>query len=598
MRKDAYLSAYAASVASAQRIERIESQLESEVERETELQQLVAKEYDSLTSLEETLRTKQSPFDATVKLLQEQLAEDASRQLGAAAAARLPAALDPATYANATDWKNNLVAFSQGSGKVTRTQLSLLREAAAAQTKDIRTKAEEAIEGIESVKTRVVADVPTAPKPKPGQPSREEMVAQLAQMGETGWKGGAAGQAFREGLSAAQEKALQEYLRILGRGELPPEDHPGAPVYDQAVSVGGFQNRDVRLYTPTWVALRRRVTDLEKKADQASPEKRWSGRTAEQELVYRELKARGIDPDDKYFSLRGTPEYAVLKRAEEVGSVDLNRYPGGKAITEYIRQVEESGQKLSLPMLVAQARKLEKDPAAATELAALALADANRRFLESQPKGKAQTEEQIAATKSEQDQARQQLEIEREKAEKEAAAEAARLSSEEEEKKYVAYRQAQASEAKAFETRVKALSQAKGEEAERQRREERLTELGDARVLARPRIARGERRLAEQTRLRDLAVDRLRAAREADLAAMSDVLRTGTTLLRSDAAAPPAPAVPTPTPTVDPRVAALRAEIDALKQQMRATEDDAQFDALNARADALEAELAALEGAR
>jgi hypothetical protein len=598
VRKDAYLSAYAASVASAQRIERIESQLESEVERETELQQLVAKEYDSLTSLEETLRTKQSPFDATVKLLQEQLAEEAVLATAGAAAAQIPAEIKRGTYTNTTDWINSLVAYSKGSKPLNEVQIELVRQEIAAEpNRENIAAAEKALDRITSDKTRVTKGGAAAPKPKPGQPSREQMVAQLAQMGETGWKGGAAGQAFREGLSSTQEKALQEYLQILGRGELPPEDHPGAPIYDQAVSVGGFQNRDVRLYTPTWVALRRRVTDLERKADQASPEKRWSGRTAEQELAYRELKARGIDPDDKYFSLRGTPEYAVLKRAEEVGSVDLNRYPGGKAITEYIRQVEESGQKLSLPMLVAQARKLEKDPAAATELAALALADANRRFLEKQPKGIARTKEQIAEAKSEQDRARLQLELARQEAEQAAAAEAARLSSEEEEKKYVAYRQAQASEAKAFETRVKALSQAKGEEAERQRREERLTELGDARVLARPRIARGERRLAEQTRLRDLAVDRLRAAREADLSAVGDVLRTGTTLLRSDEAAPPSPAAPAPAP--DPRIAELERDIESLKRQsLEVDEADPGYVTLMRLIDTRETQLKALKGGK
>jgi hypothetical protein len=577
VRKDAYLSAYAASVASAKRIERIESQLESEVERETELQQLVAKEYDSLTALEETLRTKQSPFDATVKLLQEQLAEDASRQLGAAAAARLPAALDPATYANATDWKDNIVALAKGSGKVTRTQLSLLREAAAAQTGDIRTVAEAAIKRIEGDKTRVVADVPTAPKPKPGQPSREQMVAQLAQMGEGGWKGGAAGQAFREGLSATQEKALQEYLRILGRGELPPEDHPGAPIYDQAVSVGGFQNRDVRLYTPTWVALRRRVTDLERKAEQASPEKRWSGRTAEQELVYRELKARGVDPDDKYFSLRGTPEYAVLKRAEEVGSVDLNRYPGGKAITEYIRQVEQSGQKLSLPLLVAQARKLEKDPAAATELAALALADANRRFLERNPpkapppqKGEESVEDKARREAQEQiDLALRKLKIEEERARSEfEGAEAVRG----------------VGKARKLQAEQDLVATAyEGEDLAARR--EKVDQAKLLRALRQRKVTEAERELQARQVLavdtRDEAARRLEAAESARALAADTVQNVVNERREFEADAP---------------AAVLRATIDALKQQMRATPDGPEFDALNDRVDALEQELRALEG--
>jgi hypothetical protein len=367
-RSDAYLQSYSRSAAAAQRWEQITESVQAQDELAIELQKLISDEFDSISRLEETLRTKASPFDTAAKILNDRVAATAAASAAASAAATLPPSL--ATLRTSDSFGTAMVG---------------LKSLSAAQQGLVRKKAQElgvnpAV--IEVFNKRIAAGVIQTTKPPAGKaPSGEEaqLVSILAQQGEQGFRGGTEGRAFREALDPAQSSALDEYLRILSDGRVPPPDHPGAAVYDEVAARGAYQNKDAKLFNSTWVALRQRITDLQSKAEAADPTKLREGRTPEQEVMYRELRARGIDPDDPYLDLRGTPAYEALTLVAKMpksrdGLPLRGTGPAYASAQQYVEVARKSGQKPSVPALIDQLRKVTSSDQEAAQVAAWAIA--------------------------------------------------------------------------------------------------------------------------------------------------------------------------------------------------------------------------------
>lgn len=368
-RSQSYIDTYARQAAAAKRWDEIVARIENEDELALELQGLISDEYDTIANLEETLRVKASPFDTAAKILQDKVAGETAVAAARAAAAQLPPAL-----ATERDVQRFAVAMT-GLKSVSPEQIALIK----AKAREIGVS--QPI--IDTFDARVRSGTIATAKPVVGRagitPEQAQAISILSQQGEQGYRGGTEGQAFREGLSSEQRIALDEYLRFIGQGKVPPADHPGAAVYEEVAAKGAYQNKDARLFNATWVALRQRIDSLEARAEATDPTKLREGRTPEQEAMYRELRARGIDPDDPALSLKGTPAYDVVTRARQLPLTRDGLPMGGTgpaytSARNYVELARKSGQKPSITALLDQLRKVTANDKEAVEVAAWAVA--------------------------------------------------------------------------------------------------------------------------------------------------------------------------------------------------------------------------------
>lgn len=368
-RSQSYIDTYARQAAAAKRWDEIVARIENEDELALELQGLISDEYDTIANLEETLRVKASPFDTAAKILQDKVAGETAAAVAKKKAAKLPPALE--TTRDAQTFATTMT----GLKSVSAEQIALIK----AKAREIGVS--QPI--IDTFDRRVLSGAIATEKPVVAKggvtPEQAQVISILAQQGEQGYRGGTEGRAFREGLSSEQRIALDEYLRFIGQGTVPPADHPGAAVYEAVASKGAYQNKDARLFNATWVALRQRINSLEARAEATDPTKLREGRTPEQEAMYRELRARGIDPDDPALSLKGTPAYDVVTRARQLPLTRDGLPMGGTgpaytSARNYVELARKSGQKPSITALLDQLRKVTANDKEAVEVAAWAVA--------------------------------------------------------------------------------------------------------------------------------------------------------------------------------------------------------------------------------
>ena len=117
---------------------------------------------------------------------------------------------------------------------------------------------------------------------------------------------------LEDGIASAEELA-----RITGTDpEQAERDFRFAKgVYADAKAVGAYQNRQRKYFEPSWLSQAARVTQLQRSLQQATPEVQ---RSVSEEAARRVLQQRGLDPDDKYLSFRGTPKYDYLRAADRI----------------------------------------------------------------------------------------------------------------------------------------------------------------------------------------------------------------------------------------------------------------------------------------
>ena len=87
-------------------------------------------------------------------------------------------------------------------------------------------------------------------------------------------------------------------------------------LYREAKATKAFTNADRKYFEPAWIDQAKRVTELQNEI--SSTKQSYGGRSPAQEAAYRELKARGLDPDDPHVALFGTKNYDYAKGADAI----------------------------------------------------------------------------------------------------------------------------------------------------------------------------------------------------------------------------------------------------------------------------------------
>lgn len=374
-RGQSYIDAYARQVSLAQRIEQSNEGILSEEEGYLALQKLISDETRNLNALEETLRIKKDNTDLAMNLLKRKMGDELEEANLAKAGSELPARLKSA---------KTLDGLGDLSGlELTETQIQKLRSVVGSLPGEPSLR--------EALMTQVGRLQPKEPVSAPKQTPFEAaemaaMVETLSASGESGWKGGPEGRAFRESLSEGDEANLRDLLNLVARGEPVPADHPAAEIYATASQLGAFRNADARLYNASWAAQRRRVTDLQKRAEMLDPVKLRDGRTREQEMLYREAKIRGLNPDDPTEKFKSSPNYDILKRASEIGPAPAQRNgPAYMAAKKYLDLANATGTGKDINAMLEQITKVTKDPNQAREVVAWALAWDHAQWKASRP---------------------------------------------------------------------------------------------------------------------------------------------------------------------------------------------------------------------
>lgn len=374
-RVDAYIAAYSQKVRAAKQFEQFQEVEASADERQEFREKLVADAVNALKDFEETLRVRVSPFDTAAKLVSDEFTRAALASQGLSAAKQLPRSLE--TPKTLTAFQTAL----QGTkGGLTVEQKELARKKGLELIQDLRLNATELATATEALNNRIaLIETIATPSGKPAEGVSPQLLDLLSRQGETGYKGGEKGQAYRESLSTEENRDLNEYLEILGRGEQPPEGHPGAPIYSDVARMGAFQIMDAKLFNPTWIALRQRVTTLQNKAESLDPELRRQGRTPYEQAAYNTLKARGVDPDDPMRQLRGTPAYEAMKLVDTLprsrdGYPLRGSGPAYSAAQKYIEVIRKSGGLVDIPDLIEQVKKVSGSEKEAIQASAWAMA--------------------------------------------------------------------------------------------------------------------------------------------------------------------------------------------------------------------------------
>ena len=86
-------------------------------------------------------------------------------------------------------------------------------------------------------------------------------------------------------------------------------------VYAEAKAQGAYKNAQRKFFEQSYLSQQRRVTQLERELEAATPDVR---RSVTEEARRRVLQERGLDPDDKYLKFRGTPKYDYLRAADRI----------------------------------------------------------------------------------------------------------------------------------------------------------------------------------------------------------------------------------------------------------------------------------------
>jgi len=359
-RSEQYRDQYARAVAAAQRWQLIQSQVADERDQYRYLQSLAISERQNLTQLEELFRTPPADFGQAAELLKLQYAsEDAARQqaagaaLGRARAQRLPVEL-----------RTQLEAISRGPGRNVEAARTAMLELVGSGSGLTQPQVDEvlqlargaldpaAVADLEAVAARAKRRAVPSGKARalsPEEQAREEALGRTLEavyfQGPQGIVGGYEGQALvderkrtvapKGSRFSTAEDAFNAYLALMNDGSASIEEFAAATgaaadevqadfefakgLYDEAKAKGAFRNDQRKFFDPAWLTSAQNVARLEREAEAARPE--WDD--ALQEAAKRELRARGIDPEDPHAKYKGSPLHTYLTTADRIyGEVD------------------------------------------------------------------------------------------------------------------------------------------------------------------------------------------------------------------------------------------------------------------------------------
>ena len=362
---DEYLRQYSAELRAARQYENIVREIQDERQQVQALQQLIQSERNTLAQLEAGFAAQKTEQGFAGEILRATLSsEQMAAQLAAGtraaqgAAMRVPkSVVDIVNQDKKTSREGELT--KAGANKAAMTAMKLLgnsdrpmtqqaADATLAYLETLPTISANALAGARAAAARVSnrptrgpGAAPLTPEQAAQEAGRERALEAVFHSSPQGFAGGFDGEAVArrrrstvapaDTSFATAEDALDNYLAMLDDGfadaaelaaltgadaEQAERDFRFAKgVYAEAKAQGAYKNAQRKFFEQSYLSQQRRVTQLERELEAATPDVR---RSVTEEARRRVLQERGLDPDDKYLKFRGTPKYDYLRAADRI----------------------------------------------------------------------------------------------------------------------------------------------------------------------------------------------------------------------------------------------------------------------------------------
>ena len=362
---DEYLRQYSAELRAARQYETIVREIQDERQQVLALQQLIQSERNTLAQLDQAFEAQKTEQGYASEILRATLsAEQMAAQLAAGtraaqgAAMRVPkSVVDIVNQDKKTSREGELT--KAGANKAAMTAMKLLgnsdrpmtqqaADATLAYLETLPTISANALAGARAAAARVSnrptrgpGAAPLTPEQAAQEAGRERALEAVFHSSQQGFAGGFDGEAVArrrrstvapaDTSFATAEDALDNYLAMLDDGfadaaelaALTGADPDQAErdfrfakgVYAEAKAQGAYKNAQRKFFEQSYLSQQRRVTQLERELEAATPDVR---RSVTEEARRRVLQERGLDPDDKYVKFRGTPKYDYLRAADRI----------------------------------------------------------------------------------------------------------------------------------------------------------------------------------------------------------------------------------------------------------------------------------------
>lgn len=361
-----YANSYSARSRAAARYAAIQNNVKDEQDRQAAVQSYLVAERSNLTNLEQVFAARPTQDGLATEILKATSATEANvlRSEAAAKAATGRKAAVPSSVSKIVNdgSKGTGVVDSVTAGKAADAAATLLAKtgkdalsaADAAATLDylkrlpsmpaskLANAQAQAAKVTERPVARVGGKAPTAEEQAlvAGQKAATEAIYFGSPQGYAGGFDGEAIAQAREKIAGPEgskfttgDEAYKAYLSMLDDGSASVEELASITgqedpdiaaaefefakkLYGEAKINKAYTNADRKYFESAWLDQAKRVTALQNEYDAAK--KSYGGRTPAQEAAYRELKARGIDPDDPHAQYAGTPVHGYLTEADRI----------------------------------------------------------------------------------------------------------------------------------------------------------------------------------------------------------------------------------------------------------------------------------------
>jgi hypothetical protein len=357
-----YASSYSANVRAVERYKSIQDTVKDEQDRQAAVQSYLVAERSNLTNLEQVFAARPTQDGLATEILKQGMAADAAayrnaaaRKAATGAKGKVPASV--VTAMNKDPQKGAVAAGNAADAAATalaKTGKDALSAADAAATlaylRTIPSMPPARLANAEKQAAKVTERPAARAGVKP--PTPEELAADRGLKAATeaiyfgspqGYAGGFDGEAIaqsREKIAAPEgskfttgDEAYKAYLSMLDDGSASVEELASitgqedpalaaaefafaSKLYSEAKINKAYTNADRKYFEPAWLEQAKRVAELQNEYNETK--KSYGGRTPAQEAAYRELKARGIDPDDPHAQYAGTPTHGYLMEADRI----------------------------------------------------------------------------------------------------------------------------------------------------------------------------------------------------------------------------------------------------------------------------------------
>ena len=357
-----YASSYSANVRAVERFKSIQDTVKNEQDRQAAVQSYLVAERSNLTNLEQVFAARPTQDGLATEILKATAAGEANILRAEAAAKATTGAKGKVPASVVAVMNKDITKGAVAAGQAADVAATLLAKtgkdalsaADAAATLDYLRRIPSmpaAKLGNAQAQAAKVTDRPAA-RAGTKAPTAAEQALVAGQKAATeaiyfgspqGYAGGFDGEAIaqsREKLAAPDgskfttgDEAYKAYLSMLDDGSASIEELAAitgqedpklaaeefafaSKLYADAKINKAYTNADRKYFEPAWLEQAKRVAELQNEYNETK--KAYGGRTPAQEAAYRELKARGIDPDDPHAQYAGTPTHGYLVEADRI----------------------------------------------------------------------------------------------------------------------------------------------------------------------------------------------------------------------------------------------------------------------------------------